>query len=555
MRTRNILADSKYLLLPLADQKGWFPAPESMQYLGLYRDGSLLEEYELTLSDEPRAWGVLYLERYAGQELELRLEGGREDLLDLLEVSDRMRDAALYREPYRPLAHFTPMHGFMNDPNGLFYHRGQYHYFAQLNPYGFSIGNTHWLHAVSSDLVHWQELPYALLPDAGGCMYSGSGVVDVDNTSGLGTAQEPPVFLFYTSAGSKTRRSRGRYFEIAAAVSTDGGCTYRKYPGNPIVSHIAFMNRDPKVVWTGECWAMTVFLENDSYLLLYSADLLHWERGETLHIRGAAECPDLFALPLDGDPGQMKWVLWGSTDSYVVGRFQGRRFVPENDAVLGPSHMAHSAHRDAFRSPGGYAAQTFNGAPDGRVIQMAWIWTRPQGGPFVSCASLPYELALRTTAEGPRVFWQPVKEIEHLYEASFAFRGRGLEEIERIPYQYLGEAMDIRLRFTVKPGKLAAISVRGVLIAYDPDTGRLLLPTGAYDIGPVGEELDLRVITDRCSVEVFANGGRFGIAIAAILDPNNISVRPVYLEAGVGVDLELHRLENMWQTAKNQKRS
>lgn len=547
MTTRKITAWGRYLLLPLADQKGWFPDPDAIQYLGLYQNGLRLEEYELTLSETPRAWGVLYLERYAGQELELRLEGGQEELLDLLEVSDEMKDVALlYREPERPLAHFTPMHGFMNDPNGLFCHRGEYHYFAQLNPYGFFVGNTHWLHAVSNDLVHWQELPYALLPDESGRMYSGGGVVDVDNTSGLGVGEEPPIFLFYTPAGSKSRLSRGRYFEIAAAISTDGGQRFEKYPGNPIVPNISFMNRDPKVVWTGECWAMAIFLDNDRYLLLYSDDLLHWEQGEELHIRGAAECPDLFALPLDGDSDQMKWVLWGSTDSYMLGRFQGRRFVPESGAIQGPSHQAYSAYSDSLRSPGGYAAQTFTGAPGGRVIQMAWVRTCPKSGPFVSCASLPYELSLHTTEEGTRLFQQPVKEVEALYESSFGFKGRGLEELERIPHSHLGEAMDICFRFTVKPGKLIAISVRGVLIVYDPGSGRLLLPTGAYDIGPVKSELDLRVITDRCSVEVFANEGRFGMAIATILDPNNVSIQPVYLDPGIGADLELHRLKNMW---------
>lgn len=133
-----------------------------------------------------------------------------------------------------------------------------------------------------------------------------------------------------------------------------------------------------------------------------------------------------------------------------------------------------------------------------------------------------------------------------MYESSFGFKGRGLEELERIPHSHLGEAMDIRFRFTVKPGKLIAISVRGVLIVYDPGSDRLLLPTGAYDISPVKSELDLRVITDRCSVEVFANEGRFGMAIATILDPNNVSIQPVYLDPGIGADLELHRLKSMW---------
>ena len=154
MRSKTICANRKYLLVPVADSKGWFLPVDQMQFLGVYRNGELLEEHEVILSPQPRCWSCLYLERYQGQELELRLEGGDEGLIDLLELSDTLKDQdALYREPTRPFAHFTPMHGFMNDPNGLYYQDGVYHFFAQLNPYGFGVANTHWLHAVSWDLI------------------------------------------------------------------------------------------------------------------------------------------------------------------------------------------------------------------------------------------------------------------------------------------------------------------------------------------------------------------------------------------------------------------
>ena len=160
MRQKTITADKKYLLIPVGNVKGWTIPAESIQYLSIYQNGSLVEEYEVCLDASPRCWSCLYLERYAGETLELRLEGGDESLIELLEVSDTLKDAdTLYREPMRPLAHITPMHGFMNDPNGLFYLNGKYHCFAQLNPYGLGVGNTHWMHMVSSDLMHWQELP------------------------------------------------------------------------------------------------------------------------------------------------------------------------------------------------------------------------------------------------------------------------------------------------------------------------------------------------------------------------------------------------------------
>lgn len=550
MRQKTITADKKYLLIPVGNVKGWTIPTESIQYLSIYQNGSLVEEYEVCLNASPRCWSCLYLERYVGETLELRLEGGDESLIELLEVSDTLKDAdTLYREPMRPLAHITPMHGFMNDPNGLFYLNGKYHCFAQLNPYGLGVGNTHWMHMVSSDLMHWQELPYALLPDETGRMYSGCGVVDLQNTSGLGKDGIPPVFLFYTPAGSKSRWSRGKYFEIAAAVSTDGGMHFEKYAQNPIVQHIAYMNRDPKVVWDdqNQNWVMVIFLDNDRYMFLYSDNLLHWEQGETIRIRGSAECPDLFNLPIDNDMTQRKWVLWGSTDNYIIGHFEGRHFVPETDVIEGPTHRIDSAYSLEARSTGGYAAQTFANLPNGRVIQISWIQTVVSQGPFSSCLSIPNELRLVSTEQGPRITIKPAAEVKDLRECSYSFVGRGLEEFERIPREYLGEAMDMTFKFSIKPDKLIAFSVRGVLIVYDPKIERLLLPVGAYKLALKDDTFELRVVTDRCSVELYADDGKFNLTLATIPDPTNISILPVLLDPGIGIDFEVHKLKSMWE--------
>ena len=560
MRSCKITADKRYLLLPVSGEGGWFLPADRVQTLSILCRGELREEYEVLLSETPRCWSPVYLERYFGEELELRLEGGREELLERLELSDRLKDRdTLYRERERPLAHFTPMHGFMNDPNGLFYYRGTYHYFSQLNPYGFGPANTHWLHAVSADLMHWKELPYALLPDETGRMYSGSGVVDYANTSGLQAGEDPPILLFYTPAGSKSRWSRGRYFEVAAAVSLDGGRSFQKYRDNPVVKHLAYMNRDPKVVWDpeGDCWIMALFLDNDRYRLLFSQNLLDWKAGQTIAVRGSAECPDLFRLPLDGDPEKQRWVLWGSTDNYLVGGFTGRgearAFVPETETVEGPSHKADSAYSSQLRTSGEYAAQTYFGAPEGRVLQQSWIRTRTQDAPFSSCTSVPNELRLVSTPEGPRLSVLPAKEVEGMYRESFSFRDRGVEEIERIPARYLGECMDMTFRFGVTPGRLIAVSVRGVLIVYDPAGDRLLLPNGCFSLPQNGsfaprarDTLALRVITDRCSLELYTGDGLFHTVLATVLDPEDISINIVSLDPSTAVDFELHKLGNAW---------
>lgn len=550
MRSKKIRIDKPYLMLPLGDSRNRFIPEKNRQILSLRVDTVLVEEYELVLSPNPRTWAALDLTRYSERDIEVRLEGGDEKLLDMVVPSGTPQDfVSFYHEDMRPLVHLTPRHGSMNDPNGLYYYAGEYHCFAQLNPYGFNTGNTHWMHCVSTDLVRWRQEPCALLPDETGLMYSGSGVVDYHNTSGLQSGEIPPVFLFYTAAGSKSRWSRGRRFEIAAAYSLDGGQTYVKYEDNPVVSHMQFMNRDPKVIWVPEIntWVMVIYLYNDIYRLLCSGNLLRWETMQDVSVTHAAECPDLFRLALDGDPARFYWILWGSPDNYIVGSFEGQHFIPVTGTVEGPCHRLASALSTAALSPGGYAAQTFNNLPDGRVVQMSWINTRPNHGPFLGCLSIPNEVKLVSTPEGPRLSILPAEELDALVADSWAFTDRGLEELCHIPPRFFGEAMDMTFRLTVTPGRIMAVSVRGVLIAYDPETAHLLLPCGAYDVKAPDGLLTLRVITDRCSMEIYADNGLFNLALAVMPDSNDISVRVVDLDPSVGVDFTIRTLNNMWQ--------
>lgn len=468
-------------------------------------------------------------------------------------MSDTLKDAdILYQENNRPYIHLTPMHGFMNDPNGLLFYGGRYHYFAQLNPYGLGAGNTHWMHAVSDDLMNWTELPYALLPDDKGLVYSGSGVVDYHYTSGKQKNSHPPIFLFYTSAGSKSKWSRGKYFEIGIAISNDGGKTFIMYKDNPIINHISFMNRDPKVVWNPEeeYWIMALFLDNDRYMLLYSDDLFNWEKGQVIEIKGSAECPDIFRLPLDDDKDNYKWVLWGSTDNYLVGRIENKTFIAETDVIYGPSHMIVSAYSAFTSSSGGYAAQTYFGVPKGRIIQQSWIRTRVLEGPFSSCASIPNELKLVSTKNGPRISVYPVVEVREMYKESFSFKNRGLEELERIPTNYLAECMDMTFTFGIQNDKPIAVSVRGVLIVYNPKSNTLILPNGMFSLGPQTDKLEIRVITDRCSFELYTGDGLFNTVLNTILDPSNIGIKVVSLDPATAVDFELHKLRNAWTDSK-----
>jgi sucrose-6-phosphate hydrolase SacC (GH32 family) len=180
----------------------------------------------------------------------------REDSTALarIEQSDAIKNIEdLYREPKRGLFHFSPKRGWNNDPNGCVYYNGEYHLFFQHNPYGWSWGNMHWGHAVSKDLVHWEEIGDVLLPDEMGPMFSGSAVVDSKNTSGFGKDGQAPLVLIYTAAGNPTVQG--------IAYSTDGR-NFTKYSGNPVLGQVTGGNRDPKVIWdeANQRWVMVLYV-------------------------------------------------------------------------------------------------------------------------------------------------------------------------------------------------------------------------------------------------------------------------------------------------------
>jgi fructan beta-fructosidase len=257
-----------------------------------------------------------------------------------------------YNQTYRPQFHFTPAKNWMNDPNGLVYYQGEYHLFFQYNPSGNTWGNMSWGHAVSRDLVHWTELPVAIPQDAHEMVFSGSAVVDKNNTSGFGTPGNPALVAIYTSLDKATGKQ-----SQALAYSVDRGRTFTKYANNPVLDIGSDNFRDPKVFWyePGHEWLMTVALSAEHKVSFYrSADLKHWDHLSDFGPAGATggvwECPDLFPLPVDGDPHHVKWVLTvninpggiagGSAAQYFTGTFNGTQFTNDDRAYVPPTGRA-----------------------------------------------------------------------------------------------------------------------------------------------------------------------------------------------------------------------
>ena len=221
----------------------------------------------------------------------------------------------IYKETNRPQYHFTTRRGWINDPNGLIYLDGEYHLFYQHNPYERDWENMHWGHAVSPDLLHWTELPTALHPDSIGTMFSGSAVMDYGNDSGFGTTDTPAMVVAYTA-------ETGERQVQCIAYSLDHGRTFTKYAANPVIDSKEKWNsrdtRDPKLLRYGDHWVM-VLNERDGHSFYTSTNLRDWTYKS--HIAGFWECPDLFELPVDGDPANTMWVLYGASGTYMLGDF------------------------------------------------------------------------------------------------------------------------------------------------------------------------------------------------------------------------------------------
>ena len=321
-----------------------------------------------------------------------------------------------YELPYRNQFHASTRRGWNNDPNGMVYHDGKYHLYYQHNPFGIGWGNMHWGHWESADLIHWEEKPIALYQKTAGDMaFSGGGFVDFNNSAGLG---KNTLFVAFTSTG------RGE----CLAYSVDGGVSFTELEENPVVEH---RGRDPKIIWYApeQKWVMAVYntaicaetealppaegsdkkFQFANVAFYDSKDLRQWTRTGAFtdpDRRAVHECPELFELPVEGQSGESRWILYGAQNRYFIGDFDGKTFTKES----GPHPSLHGPF---------YAAQTFSDVPDGRRIQVGWIRTATYVQQFPDqivnqAMSLPHEMTLHETDEGLRVRFRPAREVEDL---------------------------------------------------------------------------------------------------------------------------------------------
>ena len=515
----------KYLLLPVQED-----VPESGVFVTVNGVAEPVRNIRLAV-DRVDYMVPLELAPYQGKVVALDIhigEGHRRTnvINDLcwskMELNDEF--STEYIEKYRPVFHHTPPYGWMNDPNGMFYKDGVWHLYYQFNPYGSMWGNMTWGHSVSKDLVNWEHLPAAITADQWGTIFSGSAVVDVNNTSGFG---ENAVVAMYTSAGITQKQS--------IAYSLDGGLTFAKYDGNPVIT-APVECRDPKMFWNEEagCWNCVLVspLEYEAWFYT-SKDLKNWTKESEFGGHGVTsaiwECPDIVKLT-DPETGVSKWVLLininpggpagGSATQYFVGEFDGKTFVcdsaPEvvNWLDYGKDH---------------YATVTWNHAPEGRTVAMAWMsnWQYANQLPtrqFRSANSVARDLALFKAEDGSyRVSVVPSQEIETLRNgkpltSSFSAGSKG--RAVALP----SSLCDIDMKFTARKGSKVTIRLSnengehadlvydGNSYIYDRAESGIVdfsqdfaVPTTA-PASPAAEQ-HIRMILDVSSVEMFDGKG------------------------------------------------
>lgn len=489
-----------------------------------------------------------------------------------------------YSEQYRPQFHFTPEANWMNDPNGMVYYEGEYHLFYQYYPDSTVWGPMHWGHAISKDLVHWEHMPVAIYPDSLGWIFSGSAVADLKNTSGLGTAENPPLVAIYTyhndmlaKSGSKTPQSQ------ALAFSTDKGRTWTKYANNPVLESSGIPDfRDPKVFWHNETGKWVMILAVQDRVHLYSSpNLISWkfesEFGKGVGGHGGVwECPDLFPLKVEGSDVS-KWVMLvninpggpngGSANQYFIGEFDGKTFTPDE---------TNEKWVDWGRD--NYAGVTWSNVPetDGRRLFIGWMsnWDYANVVPTTvwrSATTIPRELSLISQDNSYLLVSKPVRELEVLragktpvYHSSQNISGEKEMALDSITLSQSELIFD----FNIENSNIDSLGIvlenklqEKLVIGYSVSQKQFFVDRRATGPTAFSKEfagiskapytadghLQLRIFVDVASTEVFVDGGKL-VMTDIVFPTENFTKLKVFSTGG---DLllekaEFHSLKRIW---------
>lgn len=477
---------------------------------------------------------------------------------------------SFYKEKYRPQFHFTPAIHWMNDPNGLVYHRGEYHLFYQFNPFGNRWGHMSWGHAVSKDLARWQHLPLAIPEEKDTMIFSGTCISDINNTSGF--ANQPgtiPLVAIYTAHTEKVSQSQH------LAYSLDDGRTWTKYNKNPVLDIGSKEFRDPQVFWYApqKKWVMSVVLATDKKIHFYSShNLKQWERmsefGPVGDISGIWECPDLFEIPVIDEPGKTKWVLMHSPAPYMqyfIGDFEGTTFSNENpvDKIFRPDY-----------GPDYYAAITYKNLPvNSSPVSIGWInnWNYANDiptTPWKSAMSLPRKLAVKKINNEWILLQQPADAVNSLRQkALLQLKNETIDKTKKLAVKTQQCELEIVLQpsaVTVSGVRLAAGNGHEIEIGYNAKTQTLYIDRSKTSNQSFNENFEklshyetklvlsnnllrLDIFFDKSIIEVFANNGEAALTAQLFPDEKDNGIE-LFSNNGTTklVSLNLWSMKSIW---------
>ncbi|TVR29266.1 MAG: glycoside hydrolase family 32 protein [Balneolaceae bacterium] len=500
-------------------------------------------------------------------------------------INQHMDAEVTFQERYRPQYHYTPRINWMNDPNGLVYYEGKYHLFHQYNPFGNTWGYMSWNHAVSEDLVHWEHrpvaIPYGKEEEEG--IFSGGALVDHNNTSGFGDGTRAPLIAVYTS--HYTRPDGSTWQAQSLAYSIDGGETFTKYEGNPVLEYEDPDFRDPNVMWDEktEQWVMVVALPQQHKVQFYASDnLKEWEFlsdfGPAGAVGGIWECPDLFPLAVDGDPNNIRWVLHvdmnpgaiagGSGSQYFIGEWTGTEFIA--DETISDGEVIWGDYGTDF-----YAAITWTDIPeeDGRRMWVGWMnnWNYANEiptHPWRSAMSIPRSIHLITIDDEIKVIQRPVEELQVLRDSHVSLNNSEISGARSLAGEGIsGKAYEILVELDPGDSETVGLKLRAgddeeTLVGYDAVNGTVFVDrthSGQDDFNDgfaqrndaparlIDGKVKLHIFVDWSSVEVFVNDGEAVITNRIFPDPESSDVI-LFSEGGNAglAGLDFWSLKSIW---------
>ena len=467
-------------------------------------------------SVDPDFYAYIEMSRFIGKELDVEITPHMK--LTYTQADEIEFDT---KDALRPDIHFTAKRGWINDPNGLIYLNGEYHLFYQYNPTAREWYNAHWGHAVSKDLLHWEDRPIALYPDELGFAFSGTAVIDEQNLLGLQKGDEKTVLLYYTAAGKHA--STPKPYQQCLAYSIDGLHTIEKYQGNHILTELETESRDPSVIWCEERkqYVMALYLDNDVYALFVSDNLVSWTELQRFTIQGESECPNFF--PMKDENGNKKWVFIGAHDTYIIGEFQAGKFCPQQEP------------KSLCKETDAYASQVFANMPNDRIVRMAWgRWGRLKAKTFSGQLTIPCDMKL-TKYNGEYYFSVlPVAELESLIKEKRTFDGAVFYGKKEVVFPIENAATEIRISGNYNQMSNFTLSVFGVTLSFDFDKNECKpiyysivqreWQEGEHKnlLSINKESFDVRIIVDHSGIEIFCDGGKISFMIIerAVCDGN-----------------------------------